>query len=132
MKTTVMKPVEIEIKSVRIIAHVDHGDEDMPYDFPFRNGDSFSIIVGIDSGKIVNWPQGQAANVYLKVVDRGSYFLLDAFDNEVAAIESDYVPHGVVPGEYGDYLDLQINGDGVVTNWPKEPDVSEFFPLSED
>ena len=44
----------------------------------------------------------------------------------IADIVQDYVPHGVVPGEYGDYVILKID-KGRIVNWPAKPDVSEFF-----
>lgn len=49
----------------------------------------------------------------------------------LATLENEYVPNGIVPGEYGDYIDLKINADGIITNWPKNPDCSKFFPEDE-
>jgi hypothetical protein len=127
MKFTVTKPVEIDIKYVRIAVPIRYGDEDIPYPFPGRIGDMFDITVCIETGKIVAWldchPGG---DIYMKVVDCGLYYLLDASFGIVASIENDYVPHGVVPGDYGDYIDLKIV-DGVIVNWPKKIDVSAFF-----
>ena len=34
----------------------------------------------------------------------------------IAQIENDYVPK-CIPGEWGDYVDFQINAAGVITNW---------------
>ena len=65
-------------------------------------------------------------NLYCKVCDAGVYTLFDE-DGQTIAIRAGYVPHGIVPGEYGDYIDLKINEQGIITNWPKQPDASEFF-----
>jgi hypothetical protein len=39
----------------------------------------------------------------------------------------DYVPHEIVPGEYGDYVELEINSDGAIDNW--EVDADELCEL---
>jgi hypothetical protein len=127
MKATVMKPTDIEIKYVRIVVSVRYEEEDIPNDFPFRYGEQWDATVEMDTGKIVGWPDGRSHDMYMKVCDCGSYYLLDADKNVVGSIEDNYVPHGVVPGEYGDYIGLQIASDGTITNWPKKPDVDAFF-----
>jgi hypothetical protein len=132
MKATIKKPADIEIAAVNIQVAVRYGDEDMPFDFPHRKDDMWDITVDIDTGRIRDWPADRAEDVYMKVCDCGSYYLLDAAGKRVGFIENDYVPHGVVPGEYGDYIDLQINEDGVITNWPKKPNVAKFFASDAD
>ncbi len=126
MKVTVSKPVEIEIKYMRIAVPVRYDEEDMPNDFPFRKDDVWDIVVDIDTGKIENWPEGVENSLYMKVCDEGSYFLLDANREEVGSIINDYVPKAV-PGEYGDYINFEIASDGTITNWKKKPNVSKFF-----
>lgn len=127
MKATVMRPVEVEVTHIRLDLAIRYGDEEMPYDFPFRHNDMWTAIVNIDTGEIEDWPEGHAAKLHLKVVDCGTYTLL--CDQEaVARKESDYVPHGVVPGQYGDYVILHIDDAGRITNWPRNPDISAFFP----
>jgi hypothetical protein len=42
-------------------------------------------------------------------------------------VRDGYVPNDLVPGSYGDYVELSINEEGVITNWPKNPSVDEFF-----
>lgn len=133
MKATVKVEKEVEIKTVLInIAPRHIGDsayDDMPTDFPLLNEQKNAWIarVDIDAGVIEGWPQGDARTMHVKVCDAGTYKLLDADGNEIAAIENDYVPHGVVPGSFGDYVELTIDESGKITNWPKSPDVSEFF-----
>lgn len=133
MKTTVKIKKQLEIKTVviditpRYIG--DSDDDDMPTDFPLLNDakDAWSARVDIDTGVIENWPVGDARQMYVKVYDEGTYRLLDSDGNEVASIINDYVPNGVVPGSYGDYIELTIDENGTITNWPSNPDVSDFF-----
>lgn len=130
MKFTVTKPTEIEIASVIIAIPLRYDDDEgMERDFPMRDGDMWTVRVDLATGKIANWPTDKMGDfeVYEKVVDEGTYTLMSLDDQVVATIEQDYVPHGIVPGKYGDYVILKIH-DGTVTNLPKPLDVSTFFP----
>ena len=132
MKFTVVKPVEIEVTKIVISIAPryigDSEDDDIPTDFPLlsANKDSWEATVMIGSGQILDWPEGEEREMYAKVCDAGHYILLGS-DGEKHGEIFGYVPHGVVPGEYGDYIHLVIGGDGVIKNWPKTPDISEFF-----
>ena len=128
MKASVKCRRDVEIAFVRIAAAVRYDEEDMPNDFPFRNGDVWDVVVEADTGKIVDWPAGVTHELHMKVCDEGSYYLLDASRGVIAAIEDDYVPNGVVPGSYGDYIEMTIMADGTIENWPKRLDASSFFP----
>lgn len=33
---------------------------------------------------------------------------------------------------YGDYVELEIDENGIITNWPKRPDISAFFGGDDD
>lgn len=127
MKTTVLLPQEIEIKSVRVNLHIRFEDEYMPYDFPLRSGDRWIAEIDIDTGTIKGWPAGEVGEFYTKVCDEGAYSLIGPSGKVIAELKNDYVPHGVIPGEYGDYVHLKIDTDGRISNWPKKPDVSAFF-----
>lgn len=127
MKTTVSIPTEIDIKTVGIEVAVRYEEEDIPNDFPLRDGDMWRAMVDIDTGKIRDWPQGKSGDLYMKVCDEGSYALYAEDGRELAILDGDYVPHGVVPGEYGDYIDLKIDETGAIKNWPKKFDFSAFF-----
>lgn len=118
----------VEISSVFIHLPVRFGDEDIAYDAPLRAGDNWYAEIDINTGTIIDWPIGKSLHLYLKVRDEGSYFLYDDDGHTVSSIENDYVPHGLIPGDWGDYVDLQINEYGVITNWPKQPNLDEFFP----
>lgn len=126
MKVTVNRPTEIEIDKIRMCLAVRYGEEDIPNDFPGRDGDMLELVVNLETGVIDDWPAGRSFDVYMKVCDQGSYYLMRG-DKEVARLEEEYVPNGVVPGEYGDYVELAIDESGRITNWPKNPDVSVFF-----
>lgn len=132
MKASIKVKQDVEIKFVVIDIEPryigDSEDDDMPSDFPLLNETKtqWRAKVDIDTGVIEGWPHGDAREMFVKVCDAGIYTLLDASGNELALLDR-YVPHGVVPGEYGDYVSLKIDESGRITNWPKNPDVSEFF-----
>ena len=138
MKAFVMVEKEVEISEVVIDISPryigDSEDDDMPTDFPLLNDNKNNWVarVNIDTGVIANWPQGDARKMHVKVCDAGTYRLMDENFNEIAAIVNDYVPHGVVPGSYGDYVELTIDEAGRITNWPRRPDVSAFFKHGDD
>lgn len=123
----VNRPTKVNIEYVSIEIPLRYGDEDVPYDFPLRNKDKWNVSIEIDSGKIHGWPEGKAGKFFTKVCDTGSYWLVSNTGDIVAEIESDYCPNLLIPGEYGDYIDLDIDKNGTIKNWPKTPDVSEFF-----
>lgn len=130
MTIVVKRPVKIEVETVRLQVPIYNGEEDLPNDFPFRSngprGDLWRVKIDIESGRILGWPRGKAVLVKLKVCDGGSYTLISPNGMAVETLKG-YVPHGLVPGEYGDYIELRINDDGVIKNWPKQPDLTEFF-----
>ena len=128
MKFTVVKPVEIDVERVILSLPVRYGDEQMPFDFPGRDGDNWTCVVMIGSGQILDWPEGVEAKVHLKVVDEGSYALYSPEMECLAQLSNEYVPE-LIPGSYGDYVELDISGDGVITNWPENPDITAFFEI---
>lgn len=132
MKALIKVEKEVEIKTVIVTIEPryigDSEDDDMPTDFPLLDDakEIWCASIDIDNGKIKDWPIGEVREMFVKVCDQGLYSLLDADGNEVAKIDG-YVPNGLIPGEYGDYVDLKIDAEGVITNWPKYPDLSAFF-----
>ena len=129
MKIKVEKTIEVEVdlSFVRIQVPVRFRDEDIPYDFPNRKNDWLDLTINADTGEILDFPKNFSYNVNMKVVDEGTYTLLDQNKNEIAKIEQDYVPK-VIPGEWGDYINLIIE-NGYVKNWKKinEHHVRDFF-----
>lgn len=132
MKITVLKPTEIEITHIRVSVPVRYADEDMPYDYPLRDGNWWRATIDLETGQIENWPgTEEPTRFHMKVCDEGSYYLLDESRNVVASIEREYAPNDVVPGEYGDYLIFQISTTGEITNWKTPSDFSAFFPTED-
>jgi len=88
-------------------------------------GGKWCPTIDLDTGIIENWPKGTTASVHYKVCDDGSYYLLDAESNVVKAIDG-YVPGIMCPeGDgYGDYVIMEIDGDGKIANW--KVDLHEF------
>lgn len=127
MKVTVNRPTKIEVKWVNVILPIHYGTEDMPMDFPLRDDELWSAVIDVDTGIIQDWPNGQSGEFYMKVCDSGEYYLMNG-DAETVAEIKDYVPHGLIPGEYGDYVNFKINSGGRINNWPKNPNLEAFFP----
>lgn len=126
MKMNVLTPGVVEVKTVRINVPNRYGDEDIPLDFPGLNstGTMLTMEWDIDTGKIKDWPEGRAEHMHLKVTDEGCYELL-APDGSTLMSRNNYVPHCVVPGEYGDYIIMDIGADGVIQNYRPKPDEFE-------
>ena len=127
MKTIIKIEKEVDIKTVLVQVPIRYGTDDIPEDFPMRNGNIWIANIGVDDGIIDSWPKGQSGRLQMKVCDTGTYILLDEKGEEVSAIRQDYVPNRLITGEYGDYIDLIIDENGRVTNWPKRPSFDEFF-----
>lgn len=118
---------EVDIKILRVDIPVRYGTEDIPADFPFRDGDNWRADVDIDSGVILEWPKGQKGYMHMKVCDEGSYFLLDSNKDVVLKIVQNYVPNNLIPGKWGDYVCLDIDSDGKITNWLENPTLEDFY-----
>lgn len=129
MKVTVTKKVEVEIKKIRIQVEPryvgDAEDDDMPTDFPLLQNGIWTAMVDVDTGAIDEWPIGDSRTMHIKVCDAGSYALYDAAGSEVTAFDG-YVPD-IVPGSYGDYIELEIDENGVITNWDPNASIDDFF-----
>lgn len=132
MKVTVYKPVELEIHTVRIEVKLhDDVSESLPKHL-FNDDGELDLLIEVDTGKVVSWQGSEPVNIHDKVCDNGVYTLFGSDGLEVVKIDNYYVPNKLIPGDYGDYINLEINSDGFVTNWPKYPSVLEFFPEKDD
>jgi len=125
MRVKILKPVEVNIRTVHISVPVRYGEEDIPNDAPRRNGDWWRAEVEVDSGQVRHWTPGAKLNLHMKVCDEGIYTLYDENNHMVTSLE-DYVPHSLIPGSYGDYIKLNIDITGKITNWPKNPSLEDF------
>jgi hypothetical protein len=115
----------VDVKYLGINLPVRYGDEDIPYDAPRRHGDTWEAFIDIDAGTVLDWPQGKTLDMYMKVTDSGVYTLYTDEFKEVVS-RQDYVPHGLVPGEWGDYVHLKIDATGKITNWPTKISLADF------
>ncbi len=123
-----MKIKVIETKDVRYVqvdVAVRYQDEDMPFDAPKRVGNMWRVIIDLEEKKILKWPKGKILSFYMKICDEGIYTLLD-LDFNTIKIREGYVPNQLLPGDYGDYLALDINEEGVITNWKSNANLSNF------
>lgn len=128
MKAKVLIETVVDVAFIRVKLPVRYGEEDIPNTFPLRTGNTWESTIDVDTGKIVGWPEGNSQlSLYMKVCDEGVYELVNRNGETIAKLEGEYVPHCIVPGEYGDYVDLSIAPDGTILNWPKHPTVGQFF-----
>jgi hypothetical protein len=122
---------EVDVATIEVILPVRYDDEDIPYDAPMRAGDIWQAEIDAATGEIYHWPRGKTLDMYMKVCDSGTYILRDG-SGDIIAARYDYVPHGIIPGEYGDYVDFKINEMGKITNWRKHIDLSDFEGFGDD
>jgi hypothetical protein len=88
---------------------------------PFRDGDLWKPRIDIETGAVLDWPQGTTADVHYKVCDAGQYWL------GALKWQGDYVPDAflcVGDSGYGDYIILNIGADGKIEGW-KTPAIEE-------
>lgn len=134
MKTEILEKKTVDIKTLEIKAKVRYwedavvnGEPDTDGDrIPCRNGNMWCPVIEVDTGRIKNWIPGVTADIHFKVCDAGSYYLLDDSGKIVLQIEQDYVPNKLVPGEYGDYIIMQVAENGMITDWPTHPSFENF------
>lgn len=127
MKLAIHKTVDISY--LKLTLPVRYEDEQLPYEFPFRKGDVWEVHINLDNHTILGWSTEEIEHVYLKVVDTGIYTLLDGDNNVVACLDGEYVPHGLIPGEWGDYVSLVISETGEILNWPTDPNFDDFHDI---
>lgn len=110
------------IKYIKIIAPLKYDDEDLPFDFIFREDNILTVIYDKDTGNIVNLPEDYEQRINqrfpswilwnerenrvnyallkkhifeindIKVTNSGSYYLLDKNLNVISSLEEKYVP----------------------------------------
>jgi len=129
---------EVEIKYLKIKAGVRYwedatvngvDDEDGSL-IPFKNGKMWEPTIDIDQGVVIHWPIGTTARIHYKVCDDGSYYLLTESGSIVLSIEEYYVPEIACPEErgYGDYIIMNVDESGKISNWPSNPCIEDFLP----
>lgn len=135
MKVEAQITHEFDVAAIKVSAQVrywedaqvgDTVDEDGSQ-IPLRTGDCWEPVIDLDTGRIRNWPDGVVASVHYKVCDAGVYELLDAQDRTIA-VRDGYVPAVLSPGGsgYGDYIIMDIGGDGVLAEWRADIDPDDW------
>lgn len=149
VKITKMEPVEYDVKYMRVEAGVRYWEdckvfykgEELTVDedgmlnpphlpsVPMKTGSSWLIEILVDSGFILNWPQGFSMDVGFKVCDDGVYTLLDAEKNVIDVKKYIYVPSclSISQNGYGDYIFMKITDVGRILGW-----IPNFSYLKED
>lgn len=94
-------------------------------------GGIWEPVIDLETGVIENWPAGTVASIHYKVCDDSAYELLDAERKVVKRIEG-YVPDIMCPEGtgYGDYVIMEIDGNGKIADW--EIDLKEFEKDEDD
>ena len=87
-----------------------------------------NFTIDLQERKVVDWSRGEYIRLWGKICDEGTYTLLDGDRKPLWQITG-YVPNKLVPpleNGWGDYIELAIEADGKVEEWPVELDFSEF------
>lgn len=102
----------------------EHTDTDQTK-LPLTTNGKWQPVINLITGRIANWEQGVTADIMIKAVDRGSYFLFD-HKKCVASLVGEYVPEMLSVGVegYGDYIDMYIDETGKIKDFEK--DLTEF------
>ena len=142
MKITLTVKQEVDVKTLRVAAGVRYwndatvngveggDDDDFDPGIPLRDGDVWRIDIDVESGRILNWPDGTTASVHYKVCDQCGWDLLDSDGRVVAGEQDGYVPGTLCPGGegYGDYIIMEIGPDGTIEDWRFDPREFEQDP----
>jgi hypothetical protein len=124
MKVRLVKQMEFEVKAVEIEVPIRLSDG-IPSDLPGQSEGCWCATIDLETGKIKNW-HGPAFMLRMYVGCFGIYRLCDARGLWASTIVYNYVPHGVIPGEDGETIILDIGEDGTIANWPQSPDLGAF------
>ena len=92
---------------------------------PCRNGVAWEPDINLETGHILNWPEGTEASIHYKVCDAGEYWLLNESMERIAKWRGCYVPDEILCIEdrgYGDYIIFRVGPDGNVIGW-KNPSI---------
>ena len=126
MKIKLKTTIEFDIKYLQVEAGVRYwedselnGISDEEGLMPCKDGEYWKPLIDIENGIIVNWENGNKAEIHYKVCDDGKYSLLDKEKKIVTELQGIYVPKILCPKEngYGDYIIMDINEYGVITDW---------------
>lgn len=133
MEVTLIREEKVSVDRLRAECEVRYwedatvnGVEDTDgYLIPLRSGDFWTPTIMLNTGRILDWPEGTTAKIHYKVCDAGAYALLSPAGEKVAEIEG-YVPGIMSPGGdgYGDYVIMEVGADGIILDC--EPDLEPW------
>lgn len=89
----------------------------------------WQILIDIETGCIMHWPQGTTARVHYKVCDDGTYILLGQNAEELLQVDG-YVLKCMYPNAegWGDYVIMNIDETGHIDGWKfGKEDVEEML-----
>lgn len=128
MKFTVIRPVEVDIKKLKVkVERVNW--EDWPVNQKecengvghplFNGGDGVEFIIDVESGRIDGWPVGNTMETWDKVRDEGEYELYGKNNELILHKDCCYVPDVLdTRGDgYADYMQFSVNANGVIDDW---------------
>ena len=100
----------------------------------YGESDYLELIIDLEEGKVLNWKDGFCLNTHYKVCDDGEYVFFDENMNKVVNITKEcqqyYVPDFLEIGDhgYGDYVYLNIDGNGKIENFEEmKSKIEEYF-----
>lgn len=156
MKVIVNRPVEIDIKTLFVKAHVRYPENSMIQEGPDDvwgeddadqpkmpcmeyidcryKGWYWRPVIDLATGRIINWKQGVRASISYKVVDEFECYITDA-DNKIVTKYEGYVPSfmAITDEGYGDYVYLEIDENGMIEDWSfTDRDFKEIDETDED
>lgn len=103
-----------------------NGVEDVAGEIPGRNNGRWDAVIDLESGHVLDWPDGIEADIYYKVCDEGKYWLLNEHKERIATWSGFYVPNDILcigDNGFGDYIILKIEKKGMIVKW-KKPDIN--------
>jgi len=92
---------------------------------PFKINSQWKPLINLESGMVVDWPNGVTASFHFKVCDAGEYYLLDDNKQVVATHNNYYVPDGVLcygDNGFGDWIIFSVDESGKIIGYEK-PDL---------
>ena len=108
-------------------------------DIGYKEADYWNLVIDVNTGQVENWPKGLCLSTHFKVCDDGLYQILDTEKNVIwDSIKTKYyyVPYflAIEDEGYGDYIYININGDGYINNWREcaIPRISDLLEESND
>ena len=95
-----------------------------------RKNFMFNLEIDLTTCRVQDWKSEYGYwRIWGKVKNYGTYTLLDSNKQPLWQIHGD-VPSKLVPPfekGWGDYLDIRVNSDGCIENWPQKPDFTDFI-----